>query len=690
MKQILERKNEKRENICFVLSITALFFLRYILSSRLPAYIITNLPHDDLWMVKRASYLLQGQWMGPYDHYTLIKGVFSPILLAFAVILGIGFQKLNTVLYCFACLVFVMALKETIKKRWMRLSVFAILLFNPITYALQTGQRVYRNGIGQWQILLIFAAILAMFIRRNEPIRKLLPWALLGGMALGAFFNTREDGIWIYPFVLVAIIVTVLLAWKEKHLTYKKTAVFVLPIAVALMVNLTVCTVNCCYYGEFLRNDRDGGNYAKVMKDLYLIEPNAEEDALYQSKEYEALYYNVYTSTVEKAFEASPTFKTVAQPIRNAIAMWDGGEALVDGQPNYDHILFAIREGIYDAGYYISLPETEDFYAKVHEELQDAFENGTLKKRGVSISAMSAPVQEGDIAKTLSLLPKTVLSIIKFEGVSSEVVPATGNAAEIEQFRLMAGSDYLVSSPNAFVCSGWAFAYDNDLKLKAFVCDAEGNVLLSVPFVSGKDVSDYFVSMGLNYANAINCRFSFTLEGYDLSSGIKLRFTSQDGAVYRELPLDGSATGGSDGEFQYAIDKLDIEQPNQSPQMFFSHFAGRANFVTKIYQSLGGALAVLSLLAYLGLSVILIMKLRRKALPNVFPVWLSLTAIALSFLVFVLCMCYMTATTFFAGVYLYLGSAYVLFLMFSALAIFGFFNIILDFCKENNLRRTSK
>lgn len=42
----------------------------------------------DGWMVRRAVYFLQGQWMGPYDQYMLIKGVFSPLLLAFSI--GIG------------------------------------------------------------------------------------------------------------------------------------------------------------------------------------------------------------------------------------------------------------------------------------------------------------------------------------------------------------------------------------------------------------------------------------------------------------------------------------------------------------------------------------------------------------------------------------------------------------------------
>lgn len=679
--------------LTMVLVVGLLIFLRSMLSNRLPAYIISESPHDDGWVVQRSYYMLKGQWMGPYNQYTLIKGVFSPLLLAFSIGIGMTFQCLNTALYCFACLVFVIAIRPVIKRRWLLVACFALLLFNPISYALQTGQRVYRNGMSQWQLLLIFGCLIALFLRRNNNWKSLLKWAILGGAALGAFLQTREDGVWIYPFVLVAAIVTIVAyllekkhskgqAVPEKKHFRGQTILFLLPLVLALLTSGTVAAINYAYYGAPVVNDRDGGNYAKVMQDLYLITPDAQEDALYQSEDYQALYYNIYASTVEKAFAASPTLQSAAQPIRDAITMWDSWEDLKDGEPYADHILFAIRDGVQAAGYYKSLPDTEAFYGQIHHELQAAFKNGTLEKRGVSVSAMVAPLQRGDLAKTLSLMPGAIRTVIGFEGVSSESVPASGSPKSIETFRLLAGGDYYTASVGTLTGSGWAFAVDNGTQLTAGLYDATGTKIADVPFISGKDVYDYMIAQGFDYQNARTCRFSFSIQGYDLTSGVTLHLMDSNGKLFRELPMDGSATGGSDDGFSYAIDSLKTDSIQNLATDFYSRFVQRANVVTGVYQKISPFLSVLAFLAYIGTTVLLIRDFRKKRMSENLPVWLLLTGLVLSLVLFLLCLCFMTATTFNTLFYLYLAPAYALHLMFCGVAIFWGLDVLLDLRKH--------
>ena len=56
-----------------------------------------------------------------------------------------------------------------------------------------------------------------------------------------------------------------------------------------------------------------------------------------------------------------------------------------------DHMLFAVRLGVFRAGHYASLPESEAFFGAVHRELDAAFRDGRLRRRGFSVTAMSAP-----------------------------------------------------------------------------------------------------------------------------------------------------------------------------------------------------------------------------------------------------------------------------------------------------------
>jgi hypothetical protein len=319
-----------------------LILVRVLLSNRLPSYILVDAPHDDGWVVRRTQYMLSGDWLGPYDQFTLIKGVFSPLLLAFSARIGATFSSLNMVLYCVACLVFVAALRPAIRNRWLQLLLFAVLLFNPITYSLETSQRVYRNGIGQWQILLIFGCLIAIFLRRNDNWKSLLAWGIGGGLALGTFLHTREDATWIYPFVIGSVFLTAVFYFVEKQGPRKSAAVFLLPLVVAGSLHGAVMLEHYVRYGAPIINDRGGGNYAKVAGDLHAIAPDAEDEKRFQAPPYKERYYNIYVSTMDKALAASPTLNSAAEPIRDAIKMWATWEEDNIGEVSTDHMLFAL------------------------------------------------------------------------------------------------------------------------------------------------------------------------------------------------------------------------------------------------------------------------------------------------------------------------------------------------------------
>jgi hypothetical protein len=193
-----------------------LILLKQAMVGRLPAVVYADSPHDDLWVVKAAESLLEGQWLGVYNQYTLIKGAFSAMVMAFARWTGATYIGLNTLLYSLACLTFVSAIRPLFRRSWPLYITFIVLLFNPLTYAAETWQRIYRNGMSQWQVLFIFGALLAIFLRRKDPVRKLIPWALLGGCSLWAFNYTREDSVWILPFAFGAPVIMIIMILIER------------------------------------------------------------------------------------------------------------------------------------------------------------------------------------------------------------------------------------------------------------------------------------------------------------------------------------------------------------------------------------------------------------------------------------------------------------------------------------------
>lgn len=651
--------------------------LRFLLSNRLPSYLLPEMIHDDAWVYRRAVFMLKGEWLGPYDQFTLIKGAFSPLLLAFSTGIGVTFSQLNTALYAFSCIVFVVSVRSIIKNNLLIFILFVMLLFNPILYALHTGQRVYRIGMGQWELLLIFGCFLGIFLRRHEKWKSLLKWVILSGLALGVFFQTREDGLWIYPFVIGSSATTLLAFYLEKKGLEKKAILFVLPLAVALLLTSVVAAVNYSRYGVPIVNDRSGGNYSKVAADLHLIKPNPDEDMLYESDAYKGYYYNIYLSTMEKALAVSPTLRSAEGPIREAIRGWSTLDPLKSGQLSTDHMLFALRDGAKIAGYYKSLPETEEFYGRVHEELQTAFKNGSLSRRGVSISPLIKPLEIRDLSKALSIMPTAIWDIISFKGVSSAALPSVGSEVAIKHFGLVAGGDYYFS-PGRLIGSGWAFSRHESTHVEAGLYNKSGKLINNIPFHAGEDVFQHMLSNGLKSENARMSRFSFELDGYDLKSGVKIKFSDRNGRVLKEIPVDGSSICGEDGSFYYCLDGV----KSDSPEMLYSYYVKRANTVSDLYQKFIPFLTILACLAYLVATFILIRDCYKKTMLEILPVWLVLTSFICSFVLLMFSMCIITATSFNALVYWYTAPAFILLLMFCGVSVCWAIEFIINFTKR--------
>ena len=386
-------RGERTRTTAFLLAAIALVSARMAFSARIPPWFGTS-GWDEVWFANAADSLLRGNWLGSYDQYALCKGCFGPMVLAASACLRIPFPLAENLLYVLGCAFFVIVLSRFVRPRWFLLAVFGALLFNPVSYSLDTMQSVYRNGMAAWQVPIVFGCLFMAYRAATRKERGLVPWALASGFALWAFLNTREDGVWLWPFALVCMAVSAIRA-RAAEATPRARAVrslsFLLPFAVVLLGNAALCLVNWRVYGVPMRNDRDAGNYARAMRDLYLVAPEPDDEARLSSPEHTGHYHNIYYSTLCRAYEASPTLAGARREIDGAVEEWSRHPRQHGLDLCLDHMLFAIRNGAFDAGHYDSLRASETFFGAVHRELSEAFAAGRLARRGVSFTAMAAP-----------------------------------------------------------------------------------------------------------------------------------------------------------------------------------------------------------------------------------------------------------------------------------------------------------
>src|ERR1700741_498175 len=140
--------------------------------------------HGDHWFLRRAISILDGRWLGPYNSMTLIKGAAYPLWIAFISRLGIPLLPAQQFLYALACLAVSLALAPSIRSSALRVVLFVVVLFNPMTFSDDIASRVARESVYPALGLLIFAGVAGAILRLDARRRDVLPWALLSGVAI--------------------------------------------------------------------------------------------------------------------------------------------------------------------------------------------------------------------------------------------------------------------------------------------------------------------------------------------------------------------------------------------------------------------------------------------------------------------------------------------------------------------------
>lgn len=365
--------------IIFIIVIT---IIRLVLTANIPIMAWVKQKADDGLMVDLAESIRKAEWLGEYNSDTLVKGPFFPFLLALINYLGLSYLNTVNMIYILACAFFIYTIKDIIKNKKILAFIYVLLIFNPVSFASWTMQRVYRNGITLSQVLIIIGCMFALYQRRKLQPCKMLPFAIFGGLTIASLWLTREDGIWILPFVLavtVIVIVSVLVKDKKFNLnknSIKKVLITVLPMIILFVSLHGVRAINYHYYGVYTYNEINDGYFGKVIKTMYSIK--TDEDIR---------YVTVSRKKVKLMAENSITLKKIEDTLYRSMDEWGYyGRVPDDGEVEDGWFWWALKKAVENSGYYSDAKTSNEFYKNVYEELQTAIREGKLQT-GVSMPA---------------------------------------------------------------------------------------------------------------------------------------------------------------------------------------------------------------------------------------------------------------------------------------------------------------
>jgi hypothetical protein len=333
----------------------------------------TLTPHDDFRFIKHAASLLSGKWFGPYDQTTLITGAFYPIFIAGSYWLGIPLLLAQQLLYAGACVIVVLAFRQYFSRPILFI-IFLILLFQPMSYDYPLVGRVLRESLYPTLAFMTMGLAMGLALRTSCSWRKAWPWALCLGLALTAFWNTRDESIWIVPSLLLLLIWSVGNAILNRSSWKKILSLHTLVCTLWLGGILLICAINYSQYGVFTSNEITSAEFKSAYGGLLRIKTPDDEQ-----------YYPVVRAARLKAYEVSPATRELKSYLEG-----EGGTRWQVGWKDIPAAMFlyAFRDAVAAAEHYRNGDETLAYYRRIGQEIDQACAAGLLDCRPRIFSLM--------------------------------------------------------------------------------------------------------------------------------------------------------------------------------------------------------------------------------------------------------------------------------------------------------------
>jgi hypothetical protein len=408
-----------------------------------PLFAIGRAYFDDRLFLTLAKNILEGKWLGSYNSMTLVKGPFFSFWVAMTNLVHLPLLLSAQVLYSLSCLLLAYSVKPLVNNKFMIVLMFFVLLFNPASF--DAGlTRATREMLYPSLTIIIIACVFGILFSTDWNAQT-AGWGTGLGISLGCFWLTREEGIWILPFLAIIFMAKLSLTiFHDRSLD--SIAKFIKPWLISFMGFTLILTVvnilNYFNYGIYAKTEMDARSFKSAYGALLRVTPKEVKR-----------YVPVTEWTRRNIYKISPAFMELADYFEGPIGqVWiEQGNGAGRNPSNRTEILggwfmWAFRDAVAHAGYYNSGKYPDEYYRRLAGEINHACDTGQLECSSERTSLF--PVWHWYYIKYLMpSMTGRILALVNFEGISAEAVTSIGSPEELAFFQQLTNEEIL--SPNA-------------------------------------------------------------------------------------------------------------------------------------------------------------------------------------------------------------------------------------------------
>ncbi len=379
---------------------------------------------DDRLFINLANNLINFQWLGAYDDLTLAKGPFYPLWIAGSYFLHVPLFYAEHLLYLLACLVVVMALRPILPRPWQQLVLFALLVFNPGSFADGPMTRVVREGIYPAALLCV-GLFLGLLLSIRGNLRHAWLWSIGAGVALSCFWLTREEGVWILPFVMSITLYAGWVSYRKRRETLgKRFSILLLPFLVLGIALGTVSAINYSHYKVFTVVEFKEANFLAAYGALTRVKPPVWYADVPVTAEQRRIVYSI-----------SPAFARLRPSLEGVSGInWSkNGNPSEPGEIKGGWFMWAFRDAVAGTGAYVDGATASAFYGQMADEINtacDAKQIDCLPRN----DSMVSPWDNRYLSPFLQAFSRGVSRTVSFDGLSPNPSTNIGDKQSLKLF----------------------------------------------------------------------------------------------------------------------------------------------------------------------------------------------------------------------------------------------------------------
>jgi hypothetical protein len=522
---------------CIVAAASALLYIFAVGFG--PLAVCADCRHDDGLFIDHGRWLAEGKWLGRFNSFTLAKGPGYPVFLAISFWLGVPVTFAHALFFCGALALFSWAVFRVSRSRLFGVGIFILTLWHPIFL----GPRILRDAIYTGQVFLCFGfALFAFFIAESN--RSRVVYGALAGAALGWFWLTREEGVWILP-AAIFLIICVIIDIRKRKLMPSRLGLPLASILVMFAVSqLSFAFVNWFAYGSFAGVDYyHERNFVAALDALQSVQHDPHVESL-----------PVPHAVREQIYAVSPAFASL-KPVLDppAGAGWQHGcqyypETCGDIATGW--FLWALRDAVDRTGNYQTPRTAALFYRRLAQEVNDACRSGLLICRGGSAIALLPPISRAAIKR----IPQSLAQAIAVVSLTQGVKPLPNGPSSGDLSAALVFLNHPVHNPTAeqrIILSGWYHSNDGIWPQFAIMKPDGAAAPMMLQRQASPDIADAFKD-----PRATNQRFTIEMV---CAANCVLRTKRGDGTEIQEFlgTLGGSGQISRGGDGMVYVDAVD-------------------------------------------------------------------------------------------------------------------------------------